>query len=465
MGKKSLLGNIKYVATNEPLTACSGLGPMILAFYESKISKGFYDAMPTRIHSKSLGKRRLGLIFLSSFLYGHDSVDDLEEFQGDDFLENFYKGSLPAPRTMIDFLNDFEDKNIEKLNSYLSSMSHSIRKSFIDHLPKKYKPGPLHLSIDSTAHEQSGLKMEGVSYNYEGKWCLDSQRISDQNGLTYGFQLRAGNTGKGVGAKDLIINGFKGTKFNEEKYLSGDSAYLNQEVIKTCLSLGVKFTITASDTIKWKDKLFDLETEGRIKWEKSEKEKNTEYTSILWKPTWDKNEQLYFPVVIKREWVEYKDEVKKEDTLNLFDYAESKEGHWKYYAVVTNISLYKTKKEDVILHHNKRGNCERFIREEKYGFDLLHFPCLKLKKNYAYGLLAQVSHNILRWLAVMERPDKPHFSKKLRRRFLYIPGRLVKHARQIYLKIPKRFFKEAESMRAALQLSQPRPALAVANSS
>lgn len=459
MGRKSLLGRIKLLPTEEPLTACSGLGPMIEAFHASKISKGFYDALPKREHARSLGKRRLGLIFLSSFLYGHDSVDDLEEFRKDEFLENFYRDKLPAPRTMIDFLNDFDDKHIKKLNEFLAIMSHAVRKSFINNLPTEHKPGPIHLSIDSTPHEQSGLKMEGVAMNYDGKWCLDSQRISDQNGLTYGFQLRAGNTGKGVGAKELIQNAFKGMSFNEEKYLSGDSAYIGQDVIRTCLSLGVKFTVTASDTIKWKAKLAELDKEGRLEWEPSKNSSKIDYASFYWRPTWDKNNQLQFPVVVKRTWVEFKDDVKKEETGNLFDYNKNKDGRWEYYAVVTNMSLFKHKKEEVILHHNKRGNCERFIKEEKYGFDLLHFPCLKLKKNFAFGLMAQVAHNILRWLAVMERPDRPHFSKKLRHRFLYIPGKLVKHARQVYLKIPKRFYEEVKVMQAALQLSQPRAAL------
>jgi len=146
-------------------------------------------------------------------------------------------------------------------------------------------------------------------------------------------------------------------------------------------------------------------------------------------------------------------------TGNLFSYSRSAEGYWDYYAVATSMPLIKFTKQQVIERHNQRGNCERFIREEKYGFDLLHFPCLKLDANYAYGLLAQVAHNILRWLAVLERPDKPHFSKKLRRRFIYIPGKLVSHARTLRLRVPKRFIKEVEQLQMALQW-KPCPALA-----
>ncbi len=167
MGRKSLLGNIRIEFSDEPLTTSSGLGPMIEAFHKSPLSKDFYRCLPKRDSVRSLGKRRLGLIFLSSFLYGHDAIDDFEEFDQDDYLENFYRGTIPAPRTMGDFLRDFSDTKQQNLNEYLSFMAHGIRKQFLLSLPGEHKPGPLQLSIDSTPHIQHGVKMEGVAMNYK----------------------------------------------------------------------------------------------------------------------------------------------------------------------------------------------------------------------------------------------------------------------------------------------------------
>ena len=76
-------------------------------------------------------------------------------------------------------------------------------------LPEVFKPSLApHLSIDSTSHEQCGQKMEGVAWNYENKWCLNSQVVFDELGLNYGMQLRAGNTGNSVGARELIDSAF-----------------------------------------------------------------------------------------------------------------------------------------------------------------------------------------------------------------------------------------------------------------
>ena len=129
--------------------------------------------------------------------------------------------------------------------------------------------------------------------------------------------------------------------------------------------------------------------------------------------------------------------------------------------MVTGMPLQKFSLQQVVEFHNQRGDVENFIREEKYSYDLKHFPCQKLSANYAYGLLAMVAHNILRWCAVLQKPDKPNFSKKLRRRFIYIPGKIVEHARQLCIKIPERFFKEVQRQRKAWQLSlHPAPAWA-----
>jgi hypothetical protein len=77
---------------------------------------------------------------------------------------------------------------------------------------------------------------------------------------------------------------------------------------------------------------------------------------------------------------------------------------------------------------------------------LKHFPCLKLNANFGYGLIAMVAYNFLRIIARLDRPDKPHFAKKLREKYIYIPGKVVKHARQMFLKIPKIFRKEVSAM-------------------
>ena len=124
-------------------------------------------------------------------------------------------------------------------------------------------------------------------------------------------------------------------------------------------------------------------------------------------------------------------------------------GHWKYYGVVTNMSLYTRSAQQILEHHNQRGNVENFIREEKYGYDLKHFPCLELKANHAFGGLAMVAHNLLRWASIHDRPHRPKFAKGFRRQFINIPGKMVSHGRMLTLKVSDYYFQEVNRLREA----------------
>lgn len=454
MGFKTALVNtksfrprkLKLVASKKKLTNAAGLGTMIEAFDSSSLRSAFINSLPPRLSNNSKGAYRLGLIQLSSFIYGHDCIDDIIEFKTDPYLNAIMEGECVLPRTMGNFLRDFNSENIVGLNNFLASQSKLSREHLSQQYPKEIGGRPPHFSIDSTPHVQTGKKMEGLAYNYKDMWCLDSQSIFDELGFCYGMQLRSGNTKSGVGAEALIRSALKNYKYSDEKYISADSAYCNQGVIKTCLSEGAKFTIVANQaTTGWRDHIQEIS-----KWEEwkySEKEikkaqKNgvdlpqIELGYFYWRPSW--NETLCFPIVVKRE---------------LLEQASLIDGSYKYYGVVTNHNLLYQTLQSLMEHYNKRGNVENFIREEKYGFDLKHFPCQSLMANHAFGLIAMAAYNLLRWTSLTDKPTKTNYAKKFRRNFINIPGHLVKHARSLVLKIPKHYLKEVNRLREGLQLN------------
>lgn len=436
---------IKLVASKEKLTSAAGLGTLVEAFDLSPLKEDFKRCLPKRVGNNSKGSYRLGLIQLSSLLYGHDCLDDLIEFKHDPSLEAVLKGETVLPKTMGNFLRDFSDENIKDLESFLSFQSHTYTKFLKEIHPIHFK-APECFDIDSTPHEQRGKKIEGTDFNYKKLWCLDSQVVFNQWGLCSSFKLRPGNTKSGVNAPEQIQTALKPLGFKDQKYVRGDSAYCNQFVIKTCLSEGAKFTFTANDaTTSWEDQISfisnwtDWEYTPEEKTRAKEKEKElpkVQVGSFLWTPSW--NESLRFPVVVKRT---------PKEQADLFS------DGYDYYGVVTNFSLFSTTAQEVFLHHQKRGNAENFIREEKYGYDLKHFPCLKLNANRAYGLLAMIAHNLLRFAALTENPKKTKFAKKFRRSFISIPGKLVEHARSLVLKVPVYFLEEVNRLREGLQLN------------
>lgn len=431
MAKKQKWQPVKiiYEPTDEELTGSAGLGPLIDVFEQSPQCKELRKCLPQRKSNASYDTMHFALNYMAGFWYGHDCLDDFQEFEEDPSVEDKL-GDLPSVRAMGDYLRDFAPENIKAMNEFLIAQSLSARKNI-------GASEDITLDIDSTSHEQSGAKMEGLAWNYKNEWCLDSLVTFDERGFCYNTELRPGNTFSSDGGAEMIdhiLTRLPTPSGGKKHKVRADSAFCTESFIRVALNRKALFTITAHDNINWTD-----ESKRITRWEpwvyseeeikKAAKKKRNlpkiELTHYLYQPGWAEN--LRFPVVIKRTW--------HENQGSLLD-----TGCWHYYAVVTNWSLHTHTKQEVMEFHAKRGNGENFIREEKYGYDLKHFPCQKLSANHAYALLAMVAHNFLRTIAIMDKPDKPHYSKKLRRKFVYVPGRLIRHARQLVMKVPKRFW-------------------------
>lgn len=447
---------IKLEPTNDRLTSAAGLGTLIEIFDRSPLAKKFAECLPLRTSNRSSGSYSLGLQLISSLIYGHDCLDDLIEFDDDPKLSKLFREGVVAPRTMGDFLYDFTDDNLENLRDFLIFMAKHIRQDLILKLPKLFCPSEsLRMNQDSTSHVQHGVKIEGVEFNYKGEWCLDTLESHDELGLCLDYQLRSGATFSSVDAEKQIARVFNDMKFQKEKFYSADSAFCNENVVSNLLSRGVKFTITAHDNMGWRGMIDEIDkwegwvfSEEELKKFEAKKQlpPRIELGRYHYQPGWAPH--LRLPVVIKRTWTE--------NQGDLFG------GHWEHYAILTNFDLFQGSYQSIVEFHNKRGHfCENFIREGKHNLDLKNFPCLKLKANFAYGLIAMVAHNLLRWVALVERPEKPHFAKKLRRKFIFIPGKLVTHARTTVLKVREAAYQEVMRLREAWQL-QLCPAISTA---
>jgi hypothetical protein len=305
--------------------------------------------------------------------------------------------------------------------------------------------------MDSTYHEHYGEKIEGLAYNYKNEWSIESQTAFSSLGFCHSVYMRPGNTKSGTDAAkqmDLIFRdelNQQARKRSGDYFFRADSAYCNQEVIRKCLSKGLLFTLTAHDgTTGWKSRLESSGVDWKP-WEYSDKDvekankrdrklEKIEVGRIYWSPSWSE-EKLLFPIVIKRTWRDYTNKTVQgdlfaPDTIQV-------QGEWEYYAVVTNLNLSQWSLQEVMKHHAKRGNAENFTREEKYNFKLDGFPCQKLLANHAWVMLAMIAHNMIRWIALMDAPDKPHYSKKIRSKYLFVAGRLVSHAGSLILRVMK----------------------------
>lgn len=445
MGKRKTLdanGNwrprkLKIVFTDEKLTPSAGLGPLIDAFVASPSFERLKTCVPYRSSNAAYDPMQFVLPLMAGFWYGYDCLEDMEKIEEKPDMAFLFE-DVPGPRAFGDFLRDFAPKHLEALNHYLTKQGLAARK-------KIAVDSPLVLDMDSTSHVQSGSKIEGLGLNYKGEWCLDSLDSFDEHGFCYGFRLRSGGTFSSVGASDEIERIFKCLPHKDEKHFRADSAFCSEDVIRSCLKTGAHFTITAHGNTNWESQIGGItnwtpwlytDEEKEISAQKKLKLPEIDVGTMLYRPGWSEN--LRFYIVVKRTRVSV-----DQGKATLFEHAA---GGLRYYGVMTNWNLFAKTPQEVIEHHAKRGNSENFIREKKIHLDLKHFPCLAMNANHAYGLIAMVAYNFLRVVAKLDRPDKPHFAKKLRHKYLFLPGKVVSHARQMFLRIPLKFRKEVDQM-------------------
>jgi Transposase DDE domain group 1 len=121
------------------------------------------------------------------------------------------------------------------------------------------------------------------------------------------------------------------------------------------------------------------------------------------------------------------------------------DARYDFYAFVTNIANTDMTPVEIIKFYRKRGNAENFIKEDKYGFDLKHYPCLKLTANKAYGLITAFATAYMRYLALIQKDKITHFAKATRNRLIHLPVQIIRHARQVIFKFCERHIAEVTS--------------------
>ncbi len=254
---------------------------------------------------------------IAAHLLGAESIEDIEELRDDAFLMSLFGGEVPAPRTIIDFLADFEPQQIEGLNFFLNTMGKSLHSFLLEEHPEKVTQDRI-IDIDSTYHVHYGDLIEGVWWNYKKEWSLESQSAFSNLGFCHHVWLRPGNTKSGTDADLMIKNIFDDTRSQVERKRVGqdlsrmDSAFCNQATIKANMEMGVFFTITANKATTLWHQLVDAQGVDWVPWEYSKKElaqfektgthpPQIELGRVWWRPSWSKG-KLLFPIIVKRTW-------------------------------------------------------------------------------------------------------------------------------------------------------------------
>ena len=414
------LNPIVLEKTNKALSANGGLIFLNQLIEQLDLETKLSNFLPVKKKERgitSFTKFKSGLM---SFASGSDCIDDLNELREEALFKELCLGGISA-RAMGDFLRSFSSMSLENLGNELSDIALNLR--------MRTHPDDLDfiLTMDSTPHEQTGQKMEGVKWNYKNLWCLDSQNAYDQFGYSYGFELRPGNTFSAEGSEVMIRKIFKKIPKNMKRYFRADSAYGRVSVYNELINANVNFAIVLRENLGRHVRKMLL-NQHSMKWLKTRTiffDSNECETACGLYPIKDlAGGKRYLRVIFIRA-------KKKGVQLSLLDNLED---GYEYYSIITNMDRSEKSDEEIIEFYRGRANAENFIREQKNGYDFHHFPCKKLSANKAYGLIGTIAYNMMRNLSFY-LVKGGCFAKKIRNKLIKLPCLVVRHARRLTVRL------------------------------
>ena len=433
---------IKIEKTDKALSSVGGLVIFKNLFDRLRAQVDFEAAIPSLKRNSSNNFNKFQNLIMA-FIAGADCLDDVDRLSKDESFIEVNDGDVFTARSQGDLLRSFSPYNCKELNYSLIEMGYRMRSALLD------KQERMVVDFDSTSHEQHGKKMEGLAFNYDGVWCLDSIEAFDENGIQFWHDVRPGSTYTSNGVTEIIHEIYgrmpKTKKFQKTKrYARADSGFSHADFFNACATKNVKFVVAMKQNVygplidrvrHWQAQ--NPNKENRINfYDKRE----CEIGETLYKP--DRCKPILRVIVMRA--------LKEKSQGVLFKQKDD----YDYYAFATTIGAHEMTNEEVIKFYRKRGNAENFIKELKNGLDLHHYPCQQLIANKAYGLIAAVAYNLMRFVALLDNRNKPIYAKNIRFRFVHLPVQVLRHARQVIFRFCEHHYREVQYWLQKITLTQ-----------
>jgi len=374
--------NISIEATTEVFSSNSGIFLLEQLWKDLRLNKKFKHLLPRKKKKRGIDQVNKLKALIFSVALGNDSLSDVDDLRDDKVFYEIIGGGTSST-CMGDFLRSFGNRHVERFQDALIEFVIELRLALFPS-DKKFI-----ITMDSTPHEHFAKKMEGLAWNYKNMWCLDSQNAYDQYGFSYLFDLRPGNTFSGNDSEQWVHNIFSKIPKIMERWFRADSAYGKYSMFKALHVKNVNFAIALKDNI---GKYVRKKNKNLLTWKKTKLRFFDSDECEVAMGLYPIKELGNLRVVFIR--------APSEDRqLNLLE--DASESGYRHYSIITNVSAFDMDEEKIIDFYRQRSTAENYIREQKYGYDFLHFPCQKLRANKVFGLAGTIAHNMMRAFSFM----------------------------------------------------------------
>ena len=417
--------SINYTPNALTLSSFSGLKIFDDLVQKFEIKNLVGTDLPQKERARGFSSWNKFYALILGFVAGFDCLDDFDYFGNDPLFLKLTDS--PSAITLGRFLRAFKPRKVELLQELMPTLGMAMRKSLEPMVHKVI------LTMDSSDHEQYGIKSKGVDFGYRKFRCLNSQNIFDDKGICYGFKLRKGNTHSAADAPEMLYTALKIIRSHIKKLFRSDSAYSSSEIYTTCLNQNCNLVICLEENV-WSSVL--TKNRRHLKWQKTRLQffdsDNCEISSCLYPLKGLSGGRSFLRVVLIK-------------TKRLNPTKEDKHPY-HYYAVVTDMSESEMSSEYVLKFYRKTSLVENNIKDLKNGMDFHHFLCMSLKTNNVWGVIGMIAYNLMRYASFAIK-ENGCFVKTTRKKLVTLAGEVITHARSIEVRMMKYVCNEVEAAR------------------
>jgi hypothetical protein len=346
---------------------------------------------------------------------GGEGLDDTRVLAGDQGLAQLALPGVPAANSFGEFLRRFTQRTVHRFGDIVSRQSLS-----------GLKPGQaITLDIDSSIiesnKEEAKRTYKGVDgYNPLLAWI-------DELDVFMGGAFREGNASPQSHIASLLRYCHQRIPASAKVRVRSDSAGYQIKVMQTCRRYGYEFAIRADMDPAVRA---TIERIPEHAWQLIVRDNDSFLLAETVHAPGDVGGgrgraclPAYRLVVIRRT-----------GQLDLF------RPPIEYYPIITDLPASMSA-EQVVDFYNGRGRMEKAIGELKNGFALHWLPCGEFMANAAYFQTALLAYNLARTFKRVALPASwQNLSiKNLRFRLLCHAGVIVRHARQMFLRLSDAF--------------------------
>jgi len=427
--------NIKLQASDKHFSSLGGLFLVNKLLESNSLDALVEPCLPSLKSGKARSLNKFKDL-IRGFAAGAECLEDMDQLSKDVGFAAACGGRTYTSKSFGDYLRSFDPSKFEDLNQKLAQLSWSLRSKISDSKEAVF-------DFDSTLNKQYGLKMEGVETNYQMFNSLHTMHVYDELGFSYYHSVKPGATHTANDISGIVHRLFSALKNNlkdKKVRARADSGYCNQHFINACFAKDIEYVVCFR-----KNENFHNITRQVHNWtpcDPSEKKaivfydgRECEIGTTNYRMNGCTQRSRLVIVRAKKPVEEGYDGPIVDSAYN-----------YDYFALATNIPESLMDSKDLVRFYRQRANAENFIKEAKYGFDLKHYPCQKLSANKAYGLIAAFAQSFMRFIALADNKDKPHFSKAIRNKFILLAGQVVRHGREVIFRMNKEVYEEVKQL-------------------